>query len=174
MGWLYGFGSPKDVKEHVNRMRGGGPEIVRQAATQYGRHLWTVYELKTGERFINLDLIQKSGAEWGYKDMSEDMHPFYFDCPLSLIEAAGPTTIESSNQWREKVRAYHSAKNKPLAVGDRIEVYGKVYSITGKIEKSWEVRSESDGRTYRMSPKHFARAKVIAKENQSEARSTGP
>lgn len=173
MGWLFGFTSPSDVKKHLNRTRAdGGPVIVKQAATQYGRHLWTVYETAKGERFINLDLIRKSEEYWGYKDMSEDMHPFYYDCPLSLLDAAGQTENEEANRWRAKVREHHAAKKKNLVVGDRIEVYGKIYKIIDKIDKSWQVRSESDGRTYRMSPKHFAAAKIVNNGKEEVASDT--
>lgn len=165
MGWLFGFGSPSEIKNHLNRTRTGGPTVVKQAATQYGRHLWTVYETVKGERFINLDLIQKSGEQWGYKDMSEDMHPFYYDCPMSLLDVAGQTDNECANKWREEVRRHHASKKK-LSIGNRIEVYGKVYTIVEKIDRSWEVRSEADGRRYRMSPKHFARAKILGNEQQ--------
>lgn len=78
-----------------------------------GNVLWTVRELTykaTGkvERFIGCDLLkQQRGYGWGYKDMEEASHPYYYSCPLDYLEAV-PAECE---EWRKGVREYHKRRS---------------------------------------------------------------
>lgn len=60
---------------------------------------------------------------FSYKDMSEDMGPCYYDCPLSILNLLSPTESEYALNWREKCR--EKAKNKnslgKLPIGAVIE-----------------------------------------------------
>lgn len=88
-----------------------------------GNVLWTVWEYRAedGEtkRYIGCDLMQKQrGYGWGYKDMCESVHPYYYSCPLSYLKLA-PV---ASEEWRAEVHKYHAA-TQPGArpkVGDTI------------------------------------------------------
>jgi hypothetical protein len=61
------------------------------------------------ERYIGCDLLRKHpGHGWGYKDLTESMHPYYYTCPLSYLETV-PVACE---EWREQVREYHDKKRK--------------------------------------------------------------
>lgn len=73
-----------------------------------GNVLWTVWEIsrkETGEvaRYIGCDLMQQYRGQWGYKDMEESMHPYYYTCPLSYLDMV-PVANE---EWREEVRKHH-------------------------------------------------------------------
>ena len=80
--------------------------------------LWSVIEVsytkdtdnhKAGDkiRFIGCDLIEGSrSAGWGYKDMEESMHPYYYSCPVEYLDMA-PAKCEL---WRANVREFHDAK----------------------------------------------------------------
>ena len=60
----------------------------------------------------------RDGHDFGYKDMTEHCGPYYYDCPLSLLEMTDEPTGESAIAWRKKVRDYHAAKKaraKPAA-----------------------------------------------------------
>ena len=46
-------------------------------------------------------LTATSKWDFGYKDMSEDMLPFYFDCPKAILDLLSPTENENSRKWRE-------------------------------------------------------------------------
>jgi len=58
--------------------------------------LWSVWErtftkegqlVQATERWIECDLLRyQRGFGWGYKDMEESMHPYYYSCPLSYLE----------------------------------------------------------------------------------------
>lgn len=58
-----------------------------------------------------------SGSDWGYKDMSEDMEPYYYDCPASILALLTPATSEGAKKWREECRkriAEKSEKRKAI------------------------------------------------------------
>jgi hypothetical protein len=47
----------------------------------------------------------RSGEEFGYKDMSETMGPYHYDCPASILDLLGPPGNEYAANWREACRA---------------------------------------------------------------------
>lgn len=44
------------------------------------------------------------GMNFGYKGMDETMHPFYYDCPATILNLLTPTDNENANKWREICR----------------------------------------------------------------------
>ncbi|KSQ24944.1 hypothetical protein FA454_14300 [Pseudomonas aeruginosa] len=120
MGWLYSSRSRSELIHHLIQ-----PEDHPQASTRVIAHalrgnvLWSVVEvtakvegvhkdLAPGEsmRYIRCDLLQRSGGQWGYKDMDESVHPLYYTCPLGYLDM----THVLSPEWRERVRAYHAQR----------------------------------------------------------------
>ena len=49
-------------------------------------------------------LLEGSHHGWGYKDLSEGEHPYYYTCPLKYLELAP----ETCSGWRAEVRTRHS------------------------------------------------------------------
>jgi hypothetical protein len=50
-------------------------------------------------------------GEFGYKELSEDMGPYYYDAPLrivNLLDRLSPEPSGLSLKWRQSVREYHS------------------------------------------------------------------
>lgn len=43
----------------------------------------------------------KDSFNFGYKDMEESMHPYYYDCPAGILKLLSPTDNASANEWRE-------------------------------------------------------------------------
>jgi len=41
---------------------------------------------------------------FGYKDMDETMGPYYYDCPVSILNQLTPIGSELANKWRNKCR----------------------------------------------------------------------
>lgn len=151
MGWSFGWSSPSSLRAELNALR-GSLTIVKQASTCYGRHLWTLYEKPDGGRFINLDLIQKSGGDWGYKDIDEGMGPVECDCPLAFLDAASEPSNEYAKAWREKVRAFHAKNARKYAPNDVVLVYGKRYRVIEQVKRSYRVVGIADGRVYKCPP----------------------
>jgi hypothetical protein len=72
-----------------------------------GNHIWQLVQRPDGTKFITLDLIAKErGGAWGYKNMDEDSGPYYFDCPLTLLDKADPPATPNATAWRAKVWEY--------------------------------------------------------------------
>lgn len=85
----------------------------------------------TGERhvFAGVALVRiskSSGEEFGYKGMSEEMGPYYYNCPLRILDKLTPTENAIALAWRTKCRetaALRSiaAKGPKLAAGQRVQ-----------------------------------------------------
>jgi hypothetical protein len=127
-------------------------KLVRQAATCYGRHLWSLLETPDGRRFINLDLIDKSGDQWGYKDMDESCGPCYYDCPLAFLDEATAPDNDFANDWRGKVRAFHQKASRKYAPNDVVLIYGKLYRVIEQVKRSYRVLRIADSRVYKCPP----------------------
>jgi hypothetical protein len=85
-----------------------------------GNVLWSVWEIlrkvnNTTERFIRCDLMQNGGADygWGYKDMDESMHPYYYSCPLKFLDMV-PVACQA---WRDIVIKQAAKQSRKLEVG---------------------------------------------------------
>ena len=83
-----------------------------------GNHLWSVWEYtnkvenKEPERYIRIDLLQRfSKYEWGHKDMTESMGPFYYSCPLKYFDMVPEPKQYDGVSWRDKVREYWVKRN---------------------------------------------------------------
>ena len=60
---------------------------------------------------------------FAYKDMSEDMGPYHYDCPKSIIDMLSPTDNEWANEWRQKCLAKKKEVTlSKLPLGTKIEV----------------------------------------------------
>ena len=79
--------------------------------------LWSVVErtiVKDGQqdglpqRWIICDLLRYVNGEWGYKDMEESMHPYFYSCPLKYLELVPLEQYGGHAEWRELVRQYHA------------------------------------------------------------------
>ena len=91
-----------------------------------GNVLWSVWEIYyayTGhfERYIRCDLMNKmiDGGPWGYKDMDESMHPYYYSCPLKYLDMV---PVKHAG-WRKKVQEYHMMRLYLKARGSFADIY---------------------------------------------------
>lgn len=134
MGWTFQYGQSKAdlVKERMESFCSDkGARLTCIKHSLRGNHLWKVWErthpTEGVTRFIGLDLLQKNNGEWGYKDMSESCHPYYFDCPLSFLDMV-PVACEA---WRKGVREWHNrqAMLKNLSHGDYVTSCGWTFKV---------------------------------------------
>lgn len=127
-----------------------------------GKCLWTVWEVKKVflasnkppviHRFIGLDLLSKDGT-YGYKDMEESVHPYYYDCPLKYLDMVPEV---ASQEWRDGVRAYHAKKNAKakIAVGDTVKLVNTTIPSVVIVEKRGrQLIGSYAGRIYRVPPR---------------------
>lgn len=129
MGWLFtrGFARKDLIRERTQNWERTTDDgmLVKTACLAhcyrggvYSGVLWAVWErtftkdsqnVQPSERWITCDLLRyQKDYGWGYKDMDESMHPFYYSCPLSYLEMVPIDQYGGHAEWREGVRSYHA------------------------------------------------------------------
>lgn len=129
MGWLFVPGSNrrsmiKDRTSAWERSNDDGTTIRTTCLAHCFRGncfsgvLWSAFErtfsrdseqTEPEQRWIQCDLLQYSRSDdgWGYKDMDESMHPYYYSCPKKYLELVPLETYSGIAEWREQVHQYH-------------------------------------------------------------------
>ncbi len=128
MGWLFTRGSTRQelIRERTRNWTAGGPDgmtVVTSCLAHCYRGgafsgvLWAVWErvfvrggevVKPTERWIACDLLRHRRDDgWGYKDLEEQMHPFFYSCPAKYLDLVPLETYGGCKEWREGVRRYH-------------------------------------------------------------------
>ena len=99
--------------------------------------MWTVREIvfKTGPSrlYIGCDLLKRFGKnDWGYKDMDEGMHPYYYTCPASFLAMVTKENVVpgcynegwrghvKDNALRARVRRLERTRLRAIERGSRI------------------------------------------------------
>jgi hypothetical protein len=141
MGWLFTRGSTRKglIVERTKNWEAEGEkgEMVKTVCLAhcyrgnfYSGVLWTVWErvfTKDGQqtkptaRWIGCDLLRyQTGYGWGYKDMEESMHPYYYSCPKKYLDLVPIDQFGGCEKWREGVKEYHrrQKERRLLGVGD--------------------------------------------------------
>lgn len=67
---------------------------------------------------VVLTQVDNRIGELFYKDMSEDMLPGYYDCPVSILKLLSPTDNECALEWRAKCAEQAAAKKSPTALNN--------------------------------------------------------
>ena len=123
MGWLFRQDMTRNelITERTESWeRQSGETIVRSECLAkcfrgggFSGVLWAVWErrfVKDGEevepkqRWITCDLIQyRRDSGWGYKDMDETMHPYFYSCPMKYLEMVPIDEFGGNADWRAEV-----------------------------------------------------------------------
>ena len=134
MGWTFLFNAPE--KRHVIEectKSGDRVECVRKSVNN--NELWTIWVDKISKKkTIVLFLLSKNKGNWGYKDITEAMYPYYFKCPLSFFEEVP----EENKEWREDVRAWHAAQKNNKNLLGKI-CLGSVVKLNGSTPDKFKV-----------------------------------
>ena len=71
-------------------------------------------------------LTAEEKGDFGYKDMSDDMGPYKYGCPVGILKLLSPTDNKCANEWRRKCIEYHEREREfnRLPVGTQIAVLG--------------------------------------------------
>jgi hypothetical protein len=102
MGWTHIPGATRD--DIVRQLLADSPSLDHELC---GDVLWAVIDDEIHGRYIVCYLLGDAGEHgWGYKDIDECMHPYYYDGPLRLLDLAPIACY----RWRRKVRAYHTSQ----------------------------------------------------------------
>lgn len=157
MGWTFSgyYGSrPETMKEKKNFIErelktwyNGGVSVIHShlVADPYvgekgGYVHYCSIEKADQRRVILVTLFVFDKYNWGYKDMSEDMGPAYYDCPLVILKDVPCPDDEWAIEWRKTVKEQHYKKNaqkaaiKALRPGDMVEFIDWNYAGQKKFE----------------------------------------
>lgn len=153
MGWFYGYETRKQLTDDLLKVTNTGYKMIAKACTS--NRLWVVYENPEGYRYITLFLLSKRDGNYGYKPMDEHMGPYYYDCPLKLLEIAEPQQPHTMGKfWRNNVRTYWDDKNKAISlklkVGQPVLVYNKEYTYSRDLTLNFVVVMNSEGRMFKV------------------------
>lgn len=119
MGWDFTFGATRKdiIRQATDEWKteaGGTGKSLRHCCK--GNVIYILWEITRPDvpvmRFIEVVLMKKSREGWGCKKMDETMEPYYYECPISYIEIAGPSKYESAQKWRDEVRLRHEIKKR--------------------------------------------------------------
>ncbi len=129
MGWLFTRGSTRKelITEQTKNWTANGPDDTTVNTTclahcyrggRFSGVLWSVWErtfvrngeaVQPTERWITCNLLRcRKDDGWGYKDLDESMHPFYYSCPLRYLNLVPIEVHGGCKEWREGVRRYHA------------------------------------------------------------------
>jgi hypothetical protein len=119
----------------------------------------------------DIDRMPEAGT-WLYKEMSEDMNPYYYDCPLKLLDICPLPNVEGqalewAKQWRESVRQFHARQEqiKNIRAGHIIELnsgdLGVVTRFVGLRKKTivaaFKDKGSDEFKEYRVPPSMIRR-----------------
>lgn len=120
MGWTFPFNASRSqVIDELTREQSSDGRVFRTHRKCFrGNTMYALHESgPEGDtrKWIGIYLLQRHRGDWGYKDMCEDMHPYYYDCPVSYLDEADEATTENAKEWRRLVReqAEKRASKKP-------------------------------------------------------------
>lgn len=108
-----------------------------------------IKDKRTDEVWGLVCLTSVDGWDFGYKDMFEDMGPFCYDCPESILKLLSPTDNEYANEWRTKCRERAEQKKRleNLPVGTHILVHSNGAEWTSGHKGDLELVKRNEGRT---------------------------
>lgn len=78
---------------------------------------------------------KKDYFNFSYKDMSETMEPFYYDCPKSILDVLSPTDNECALTWRRKCRERIEKKKEKTSLSN-LPVGSKIQFVRGNADTS--------------------------------------
>jgi hypothetical protein len=203
MGWTFFQDNPAETRESIIRREfqstattdnpfswGFDSMAVRGStvyAIMYREHAHTM----TRDYFGTVILTQRKRGEFGYKDISEDCGPYYYEAPVGMIkrldQIAPVDPASNAAGWRARCRAAHADKKRRAKIqwapGMRVQFTptGRVFEILADAgpRRGFFVRvaDRSDLQQYRATARSFAHAVIVAEPEPmatDETRANGP
>lgn len=121
-------------------------------------------------------LTSRKRGEFAYKDMTECMGPFYYDCPARLLDQLdrlAPNAPQSALDWRAQCRAKIAAKRAPkrkLAPGQIVQFgAGRLFELIKPAgpRLGWFVKlaNQPGSMTYRANARQIANCQIVGGQN---------
>ena len=172
MGTYYTMNQGQSFKEFVADELSTCEDVITYSIVSGCAYI--LYGKKSRLKGIEVWKLTRHDGCPGYKPMSEEMGPYYHDCPKRILDAADPTTNETANEWRAACHAKRERKNlaRRIKPGDIIETEsGAVYTATlywtdQRKSPKLAYRRHTDGRLYRLPRLANAPFWIVEQANQ--------
>lgn len=171
MGWSFtcdaSFGRKQQIQQILSPAFWAS-EYTPLKSMVRGSRVWTLLSNKsTGKKSISLTLVKGGGRGmgYGYKGLDETAHPYYYDCPLALLDQADPIDSEGANEWRAKVRKWHEEQAaRPEPETGRLFSYCdeqyRWHSPAGP-RRGWYASRLTDGQLFRFSVRNLQGVRYV-------------
>ena len=127
MGWVYfhkrdGVSALEALKSEFGMDKPDADKEVVRSIVRLNAVYLAVRAKKDGVVRAYVVAINRAPSDhhnFGYKDMSEDMHPLYYDVPNDFLDLLSPVEPDSSaSRWRAAVRARNVRKSRAKELND--------------------------------------------------------
>jgi len=113
VGWTFTQKSKGlSIKEFFEKEFNGTSGKVLDCASRL-HEAYLAYEISPGEVIGIVCALQYRPYDYynfGYKDMDENMGPYFYNCPKRILELLTPTTSKYAKEWRR--RCWRNIKRK--------------------------------------------------------------
>lgn len=176
MGWFYPYETTtrESLVTYLRRPERFGDKVELLRSTVRGNRHWYLMRIReTGLHFIGLDLMQgtRGQSSWGYKDMDESVAPFYYDVPITYLDAPADETVGHTAEWRARVRRYHAEQKtkKPEAGGIVRFSDGREFTLQYPIHRRGWCATDERGTNWRLTAAQIRRNAYVAPDQKRAA-----
>lgn len=155
MGWTYLEKQPEQsvrevMEQEFNWEDGTKKQRVLACAVTSPREAYLAIEqVKNGKREVFavvclLDYPRDSYFNFGYKAISEEMGPYYYNCPAKILNLLTPTANQTALEWRRRCQEFAEKKAKTSAVlrpGAVIVFEEPIHFTDGSVVKAFTIQS---------------------------------
>ena len=103
----------KEILRDYTSVSGAGVQVLDHSTIGnvcYVLHGTRTEPLGAMNKWIGVYRLERSEGCWGHKSIDETMGPYYFDCPLRILNAASPTDNTDAQEWRQACRDHAKEK----------------------------------------------------------------
>lgn len=128
-------------------------EVLKSRSGKGGMWIFRKIVSKEFGEYFTVDFIKMEHEKgWTYyKEMNYEIHPFYYDCPVSWLDSLKPTS-ETGIEWIEKVKKIQSIV---LKSGMKIKFNKMEYELLYELSATfWVVRRE-DLKVFKLSKENI-------------------
>ena len=176
MGWFYPYETttrPSLIAYLLRPERFGDKVELMRSSVKGNRHWYLMRIKETGLHVIGLDLMQgtRGQASWGYKELDESVGPFYYDVPITYLDAPADETVGSTAEWRARVRHYQAEQKskKPEAGGVVRFDDGREFTLQYPLMRAAWCATDKDGQHWKITAAQIKRYAYTAPEQKRAA-----